>query len=222
LGLQYPSSKRLRAENETLKQMVAELKQSQDAREPVSSGDSPSNEQLNELLRLRGEVTQLRQQTNQITALQNENKNLLVSLESAKKLATNVTVKKGPGDALPQDIHPKETWQYRGYGTPEATVESVCWAMANGDKATFLRALSPDMRAEVEKNDDGKDLMEDIKVSNSEYRILDRQQLSDDEMELTIYATRPDANGNNVGSTENTVFQRINGEWKITEKHRPK
>jgi hypothetical protein len=222
LGLQYSADKRLREENGALKLALAELKQAQEGREPVSKDDSSSKEQLAELLRLRGEVTQLRQQTNQITALEDENKKLLVSFESAKQASKTIPEKKRPLDALPQDIHPKETWAFRGYGTPDATVESLCWAMANGDKATFMAGLCPEMLAQVEKESEGKDFAEDIKkVSNEEFRILDRQQLSDDQMELTIYTTWQNPNGGTTRDTDKTVFQRINGEWKVTDKHAP-
>lgn len=223
---QYSANERLRRDNESLRGAIAELKQSQEVHAPTSDGDSATKEQLAELLKLRGEVTQLRGQTNEIAALRQQNEALIASIKAVPASTTQAQPierkKKSPEDALPQDIHPKESWGYRGYATPEATVESLCWAMMSGDRAAFLGGLSPEMRAQVEKDTEGKDFAEDIKkVGNAEFRILDRRQLSDDKMVLTIYTTRDNPNGDTRGSSEDTVFQRFNGEWKVTDEHSP-
>jgi hypothetical protein len=226
LWVQSSFNARLRRDNESLRGVMAELKQLQDVREPGATDDSSTKEQMAELLRLRAEATQLREETNQIGPLLEENKKLLVSLQSAKRPLSNEStgarVKKGPEDALPQDIHPKETWGYRGYASPDATVESTLWAMAHGDKAAMLEAFSPEMRSDMQKQMDGKDFAEAVTNMNfAEFRILDRRPLSDDEMVLSIYTARQDANGNTKGNTEDTVFQRIGGEWKVTPRHEP-
>ncbi len=225
LAWQYASNKNLRRDNDALRQALAELKPSQDVRDPDSSGETLTQEQRDELLKLRGEVTQLREQTNQIGDLADANKKLLVSLREAKapqQASGSDKKKKGPEDALPQDIHPKDSWAFRGYATPEATVESVCWAMINGDKATMLKAFSPEMLPEMQEQMDKANFSDDIKkINQAEFRILDRQQLSDDEMVLTIYTSRQDANGDTTGNSEKTVFQKIGGEWKVTKKPPP-
>ena len=220
LAAQYSSNEKLRRENEALKLVIAELKQSQDGRAPVSSDDGVSKEQLDELLKLRGEVTQLRGQTNQIAALMDANQKLRASLADSKIVQTNVTLrpmKKNPEDALPQDIHPKETWGYRGYSTPDATIESMSWAMFKGDKAAFMAGLSPEVLAKMStdiENDFDKELTSrDV----GEFRILDRQTLADDETAITIYSTRKNANGDYVGNSENLVFKKIDGQWKVAD-----
>jgi len=79
--LQYQTQQKLRAENESLRQQIAQLKNdSQPA--PVAS-EKPSGEDLNELLRLRGQVSALRSQTNQIARLQQQNQQLKDSLATA-------------------------------------------------------------------------------------------------------------------------------------------
>jgi len=115
LGLEYSANERLRRENESLRRVIAELKQSQEAREPVSADDSLTKEQLAELLRLRGEVTLLRGRTNEIAALHRQNEALSASLKAVPAPAQPAERrKKSPEDALPQDIHPRTSWAYRG------------------------------------------------------------------------------------------------------------
>jgi hypothetical protein len=215
----------LRDDNDRLKQILAGLKQVADVSAPSASGEALTDEQRGELLKLRAEVTQLRTQTNQIAVLTDANQKLRDSLREARTAAAQPSAaspKKKPEDALPQDIHPKESWAFRGYGTPDATIESTLWGMLNGDKAAFLAAFSPDIEPKMEKQLEGKDLKEELgKVNMSEFRILDRRQLPDDRMAVTIYTSRQDPNGNTTGGTENTVFRKIGGEWKVTEEHVP-
>jgi hypothetical protein len=224
LAWQYTLNDGLRRDNEGLKQALVQLKQLSDGSPTASTDDALTQEQRDELLKLRAEVTGLREQTNQIGALKDANQKLQVSLREARAPRPSSSNKneKKPEDALPQDIHPKDSWGFRGYATPDATVESVLWGMMNGDKDTISRAFSPDMLPEILKQMDKADFAEESKkMNNAEFRVLDRQQLSDDEMVLTLYMTRQDPNGNPLGSTEKTVFQRINGDWKVTKKSAP-
>ena len=215
----------LRDDNERLKQILAGLKQLSEGSAPAVTDDALNDEQRAELLKLRAEVSQLRAQTNQIAALTDANQKLKDSLREARTAAPTPTAsqKKKPEDALPQDIHPKETWAFRGYASPEATVESTLWGMMKGDKDTALKAFSPEMLPEMERQMEGKDFAEEMKKINmSEFRVLDRQQISPDEMVLTIYTARQDDDGNKVeNSQEDTVFKRINGEWKVTKDKPP-
>jgi hypothetical protein len=204
---QYQRNASVRDDNERLRQMF-------------------TDEQHSELIKLRSEVTRLRAQTNQIAVLAEANQKLQTSLREArtpKQPQTDASQKKTPEDALPQDIHPKESWAYRGYSTPDATIESTLWAMLNGDKAAILKAFGPDMLPEMEKQMEGKNFTEQMKKINmTEFRVLDRRQISPDEMVLTISTARLDDNGNKVGhSQEDTVFDRIDGEWKATKKQAP-
>ena len=221
--LQYERLAKLRTENDSLRQEIVQLQAN--AAPPDSSAntnDSLTSAQLSELLKLRAEVTQLREQTNGIASLRQQNEKLQASLKDAATNQPKPSAEKSPADVLPQDIHPKASWGYRGYSTPDATIESLCWAMMKGDKATFMAGLSPEMRAKIEDQTEGKDFAEDVKkVNNTEFRILDRRQLSDDEMVLTISTTSETPEGDTTGHSEKTVFKRINGEWMVTDKQAP-
>jgi len=212
------SNRILRRENESLRLSLEGLKQSQGDHEPVPSDNSLPKEQLAELLRLRSEVTQFRERTNQIAALTETNEKLLASLNESKSSRTNVARKKEPQDALPQDIHPRAGWMFRGYNSPEDTVESVNWAIMKGDKGTFLAGFAPELRSKIESDLNDKDFQEEMnRMRTSEFRILDREMQSDDQMTLTVYFTRPDESGNEVGKSEDTVFRKIDGQWKIAD-----
>jgi len=180
-------------------------------------------EQLDELLKLRNEVTRLREETNKISALAEANQKLVASLKEAKAPPKDIQKKKGPEDALPQDIHPRSSWAFRGFATPEAAVESFFWGQVNGNRTTLMEAFSPEMLPKVEEELKGKNLAEEArKIKTEEFRIVDRQQLSDDEVVLNIYTARHYDDGQfRFDNFNPTVFQRIGGEWKFTDKHAP-
>lgn len=221
---QHFSNDSLRQDNERLKQFLAASRQLSDVTTPAANEETMGDEQKAELLKLRAEVTQLRTETNQIAVLTDANQKLKASLKEVRAPGQPSASKKklNPEDALPQDIHPKDSWAFRGYATPDATIESTLWAMMNGDKATILGSFAPDMLPEIQKQMEKANFADEIKsVNMAEFRVLDRQQLSPDEMVLTIYTSRQDPNGKINGSTENTVFDRIDGQWKVTKKSAP-
>lgn len=216
---QHESLAKFKAENESLRRQIEQLWRAQTpAISNSSNGDALTPEQMSELLKLRGEVTQLRGETNEIASLREQNEKLEASLKEIKPAAqTNAVAKKKlrPEDALPQDVHPPNSWAFRGYDSPDATVESMVWAMTHGDKAAFMAGLTPEGAAEIEvhlKDDFAKEVKSE---EMGEYRILDRQTLSDDEVVMTVYSTRKNENGDYVGNSEDTTFKNIGGQWKI-------
>src|SRR3569833_314 len=121
LGWQHFSNESLRQDNDALKLSLAALKQLSDVSTPAASEDTMNDEQRAEVLKLRVEVTELQTQTNQITVLMDANQKLRDSLRAARTPAqSGGSKKKNPEDALPQDIHPQDSWAYRGYAPPEA------------------------------------------------------------------------------------------------------
>jgi RNA polymerase sigma factor (sigma-70 family) len=98
--IQNQTQEKLRAENGALTQQIAQL-QSDSANlsnrlAEIGDAKKLSDEQFNELLRLRGEVGVLRRQTNELGKLQEENQQLASALErggslSASKPAPNLT-----------------------------------------------------------------------------------------------------------------------------------
>ena len=223
--IQCQSIARSRRENDALRSQLDQLNQAKVERDAAANSTANANDlnesQLAELLKLRGEATQLREQTNAIAAVRRENEALIASLKEKKSSAAQSSEqrpKKSPEDALPQDIHPKESWGYRGYGSPEATVESMLWAASHGDKAGFMAGFPPELQEKFAKDFQDKDLAEEVKKNEiQEFRVLDRQTVSDDEMVLTLYMTHQgNENANGSSSTEDTHFKKIDGQWRVS------
>src|SRR5439155_3866208 len=111
----------LPAENDRLSNLLAEARGSQ----------RPATNDLSELLKLRGEVGDLRLQTNDLGRLQSENQRLKSSLATVSTNPENVT------------LAPKESWAFVGYAEPESAFQSAFWAMNQGDAKTLLASLAP-------------------------------------------------------------------------------
>lgn len=172
---------------------------------------TPSADQLTELLKLRSEVTRLRQQTNEIRRLQAQNAQLMQQRSAGSAIASPATTAKTPPEVAPGDNHPRDTWTFAGYASPDATVQTMLWSMTQTNIEGFLAGFTPEMRAEIEKHipDNPADMQNEMS-KNTGFRVLDRKMISADEMDLTIYL-------DGDGHTETTRFRQIYGEWKIVK-----
>lgn len=88
LVVQHQAQEKLRAENGSLQQQMLQL-QADNAglsNQVASAGDlsKPTDDQFNELLKLRGEVGVLRRQTNELGELENENRQLREEISGAQ------------------------------------------------------------------------------------------------------------------------------------------
>jgi RNA polymerase sigma factor (sigma-70 family) len=161
----------------------------------------PTN-QDRELLKLRGEVGVLRQQTNELHNLQAEN------LRLRFRLATNES-------AVPTT--PKDSWAFVGYANPEAAFQSAFWSMNQGNSAALLASLAPGGRefqkvqslssdAYLKKRKDQFDTV-------TAFKILDRELVSPDEAILTVYLE-------GAKQAERFRLQRFDNEWKLDGPYR--
>jgi type II secretory pathway pseudopilin PulG len=200
----------LQQQTEALRQAQSELEQLRADNErltnQISQTENSGREQSDELLRLRAEVTRLRQQTNQINALRAQNEQLR---QRTAVVPEKPQAPKTPPEVPPQDIHPRDTWSFVGYTSPDATVQSMLWAITQTNREAFLAGLTAEMRTEIEKHfpADISDMAEKT-TKNSAFRVVDRKYISDDEMDMTIYMDGDD-------HQETTRFKKINGEWKV-------
>lgn len=189
-----------------------------------TQGTGPGGQQNEELERLRtetGEVHKLRNEVSQLRAgakelgqLRTENQKLRTAdrqLQAAPK--TGVAA---PSPATSQErYYAKEDWAFTGYATPEAALQSVVWAMREGDTRTFLASLAPEEMARVQKewgNKSEAEISADAKRGTdkiSNLRILESKTLSDDEVVLNVYA----AGGED--KVQKISMKRIGGEWKL-------
>jgi hypothetical protein len=136
--------------------------------------------------KLRDEVKRLRMQTNDTQFLRTELRRLRGQLSIARSEITS----NAPPDVPAEDIHPRDSWKFAGFDTPDNAIESATFAISQGDEAGYLDSLAPDLRDEMEAElSDG--MFGDVgPLELSEaggYRVLDREVLSEDAQIITVY-----------------------------------
>jgi RNA polymerase sigma factor (sigma-70 family) len=210
LIMQYRSQTELRDARAALKAQADQLGAQTTETERLSNLLAQANDvqllntsQAADLVRLRGEVGSLRQQTNELARLQADNQRLRAAASQAPA---------GAQDKETHDYIQKESWSFLGFADPESAFQSTLWAMNKGDAKAFLTALSPDGenfkrvadRDENELAAENKKEMEKVTA----YKILDKEAVSNNEVILTVYAQ---------GENALTRFrlQRMGDDWKV-------
>jgi hypothetical protein len=202
----------LTAENERLSNLVAQ----------ANNARSLSNDQLNDLLRLRGEVGLLRRQTNELGKLREENRRLQ---DAYSKPAQKLPSPNSLQDRAGQVDFPRESWTFAGYANPESTILSLASAGVGGDVETFLNSLTPAFQAR-EKERWQNDKKSEIQIRDElvrefgqtkAIRLLDKTVVSENEMILSLVIQRDD--GHN--ETPKMKVQLIGNEWKMAGPYQP-
>jgi hypothetical protein len=208
-GMQHEANQRLREQADSARQLRARL----DGLEVdnfrlsniVAQANTPLAEaQLAELQKLREEVQQLRHRTNDLDTLRGEVRRLRAELSSVGSNA--------PPDVAAEDIYPRDSWAFAGYDTPEDTLESVTWAIGEGDESTYLAGLSPELRDEMQAQLADGSFAETgpLEMGNATgYRIVDRETVSDSQVIYTIYM---DGENDQV----DMVLSYTNGGWVVS------
>ena len=179
LAWQHALNERLRQENESLRKVIAELKQPQESHEPTSNSDSMTKEQITELLKLRSEVTQLRERTNELAAVQRQN-------EQLGKGAASRSTNQPPPDVAPENIHPKESWAFAGYATPEAAMQSMLWGMSQTNKDAFFAGVDPDRHGDFKEENFEKEAPSEVAKMKS-FRFLGASRINGDFASVAVY-----------------------------------
>lgn len=159
----------------------------------------PRSQAFRELLRLRGEIGVLRQETQELEAAREENR--LARAANAGPTA---------------DYWPQDSWTFAGYASPEATLQTFLWGAKTGNLEAVLAGLTPDMRRGFEAEFKGKSeeetevrLMDTI-VPLQSVHILSRETQADDEVVLSTAFQTP-----NEIQTNQIVLKRVGNEWKL-------
>jgi hypothetical protein len=193
---------RLAAENERLSTLVAQ----------ATSAQTLPNGQLRELLKLRGEVGRLRQQSQEAERLRSENQRLRIEAGGWNRPAGNAS----PGAASQNNV-PKESWNFAGYATPEDAFQSAVWAISRGDVKTLYASLTEEGRQKIEGEEKGQP-ESDLAAKGVEvmgkfkaYRAEGREDQPDGSIVLTVSMIRPD----DTPETERMTVKRVGAEWKL-------
>jgi len=199
----------LKKVNHQLENKVAELQRQVAAREqPAAPATSPviaEGERI-ELLRLRNQAAQLRTATNELHKLRTQVSQLGASRQTAAASRA--------GNGAAGEMVSRAALSFAGYATPDAALQSTLFAMTQGDHNAFLASLSPEEAQRVAKQSEGKtpeQMSEKWRRDTGEmtsYRILDRDEVSSEEMVLVIYV---------AGEKQVVPMQmrRVGEEWKF-------
>lgn len=216
---QRNSVARLRRENDRLTEELLATRQSASAAANTrSERQSAELERLRtearEVHKLRNEINQLREGAKRLDELRTENRQLRTANEQLRAMPRTGAAA-APAAAQPEGYYPKESWVFAGYSTPEAALQSIVWAMREGDTGTFLAGLTPEEvarmqegwgdKTEAEISADSRKGADKIRA----VRILERQALSDDEIVLSIYAEGGE------DRIQKISMKRFGGDWKM-------
>ena len=209
----------LRQVNEGLRDGLAAAQQligtkSSDQRAPPAEELERLKAEAREVHKLRNEVSQLRAGAKEVDQLRAENRRLrgegrpLQAAPSAGAAVPSATTST-------EGYYAKENWAFTGYATPEAALESVIWAMREGDTRMLLTSLTPEEMARMQKewgNKSEAQISADAKRGTdkiSGIRILERKTLSDDKVVLSVFA----AGGED--KVQKISMRRYGAEWKL-------
>jgi hypothetical protein len=158
-----------------LQKQLGELEQA--ARSTASRGES--EEERLELMRLRNQAAQLRMATKELQQLRAG-----VMQPGAPSPAATTAPSGSVGDFVP-----REAWSFAGDATPEAALQSVLFAMRQGDPKTFLDLVSDQAAREFEGKTE-PEITEKLQRDAARvtgYRILEKDGVSAEESVLVIY-----------------------------------
>ena len=163
-----------------------------------------------ELIKLRGEVGLLRGRTNEMAKLLARAQAQQPAPTGAPAAAATQQMPTNPA----ADQFPRQSWNFAGYGSPEAALVSAIWAMREGKPQAYLDALSPQEQQRMaqawqDKSEQEIATKHQSDVANvSDLRILSRQTLSPSQVQLQV-------NLGGVNRSETVVMENVNGQWKF-------
>jgi hypothetical protein len=215
-GMHMEANRRLREDAEAARRLLLRLEGLEVDNLRLSNIVVQANtpllqEQLAELAKLRKEVEQLRHRTNDLQTMKSEIRRLRVELGNAR----NVIASNAPPDVPAADIFPRDSWAFVGYDTPEAALESVNWAISQGNEEAYLASLAPDLQDAMQSElaDGSFADVGPLEMGNATgFRILDRETISENEQGITVYM---DGDGNEIL----LWLVRTPDGWKVARGH---
>ncbi len=157
-----------------------------------------------EMLKLRGEVTRLRQQARDLGGIRKENEQLRANLKT------------GPGTAggglLPQGYVRRRDAQFAGAGSPEATLQSMLWAIEHKDTNALFSLMDEDAARRLREGFAREGAEEFWKQAGMVpgWRIVGTEAVSDDEVTLKVEILPGE-------TTEGMRLKRVGNDWKFKQ-----
>jgi hypothetical protein len=156
-----------------------------------------------ELPRLRNEARQLRRQAEEVTRLRAENERLQVKINTGD----------AGSPALPPDFIPRSALTDAGFSTPEATMQTMFWAMSTGNIARLKQiagAAGANVRDDPEDDRRQMAQMAEQMKNLAGIRIAEKNVISPDEVELGLQSAVD-------GQIMPMKLKRVGGEWRINQ-----
>jgi hypothetical protein len=157
-----------------------------------------SDAQFAELMRLRGEVTELRRN----------------AAAAAADKAAEKKIAEAQEPELPPDAVARKRYEHAGFSTPVKSLETVLWSITRQDPKTFLESCTPENRkmfeprfAEMPEGQMPGGFRNGEMFRAAGFRVLEEKAISENEMGLKVFLE-----GRNV--VLRMKFQRVDGDWK--------
>jgi RNA polymerase sigma factor (sigma-70 family) len=208
--VQQRQVERLKAENQNLlarqQQTIADQESALQAA-PAAKEQPPASVAADnsELLRLRNEVTQLRRER-----------------DAAKRgVAATPTPASPTPPASPGRYITKDQLAFAGYATPEASLQSMTWAMLNGSYEQSIAALAPEMQQQElndpknrEQFESGQKMMAPLFKG---MQVLARKKVAEDRVELKVKLDAGPLPNSDQKAPEFSIqpMVKIGNEWKL-------
>ncbi len=163
-----------------------------------------------ERLGLRREVQQLRGRQKEAEGLRAENQRL------AAQIRRGVVPGKSISDL--EGFVARESWGHAGFASPESTVQTLFWALREGDVQRVAECLRPSERdmllkqfAEMSEDQRQKMVAESSRLASCKgYRIGERSVIAEDQITLGVQLVAD-------GQILRLPLRRFGQEWKIEQ-----
>jgi hypothetical protein len=220
LAVEHQARLRLGEEHQALEQqleqmtgLVAENQRLSNLAPGASPPQSLPDDQLRELLRLRGEAGVLRQHSKELETVRHENRQARAALESSLSTQSAGAARA----AATADYWPRDSWAFTGYASPDAALQTAFWAANNGDLKALLAGTTGDVRKQIEKDLEGKSESEasiramDQVSGLKSVRVLNREVQADDKVVVTAsFEDRTETH------TAKLLMKKSGNEWKLS------
>jgi type II secretory pathway component PulJ len=215
LAIEHQARLRLAAQHQALEQQLARMNalaaENQQLSNRLAQAGSPDRlppAAFTELLRLRGEAAILRSQKQGLEGNRKENDQIHVALSNY--LATTTE-----GNAHPATNYwPQDSWINAGYGTPEATLQTMLWALNNGDVSNFMTSIAPDRLKELSDDLTKKSASEiSADMANELYDLKSVRLLSEESPDANTMLLQLECMKMDAPDTVTMVMERIGGQW---------
>ena len=172
-----------------------------------------AQEESREMMRLRGQAAVLRRQVVELEDVRAENRAARAALDGNGRILIPDAAKAVPT----ADYWPQGSWTFKGYASPEASLQSSLFAANNGDLKEMVAGATGEMQKRLEEDFAAKSETEasakaiDEVTSIKSVRILDRE-FQDNET-VVVTADMEDRQGETHAAR--FVMKKIGNDWKI-------